>query len=108
MYQGDLSQKKRVKACWMKIPQIICWTIWKERNQRIFQGKTKPAWKIAAKAMALLGEVVSSSKIPINKEVLNDNEKEWMQSFNIMASSSRDGKKSEDWDIRMDNSQFEN
>ena len=31
-----------------------------------------------------------------------------MQSLNITAASSIGGKKSEDWDIRMDNSQFEN
>ena len=76
LYQGDLNEKKGVKACWMKIPQIICWIVWKERNQRIFQGKTQPVWKLAAKAMVLLGEVVSISKIPNNKETLTENEKD--------------------------------
>ena len=65
-------------------------------------------WKIAAKAIALLGEVVSISKIPNNKENLTNNEKDWMQSLNIVAASTMDGKKLEDWDIRMENSQFEN
>ena len=78
LYQGDLNQKKGVKACWMKLPKIICWCIWNERNHRIFQGKIQPAWKIAAKAMALLEEVVSISKIPNNKGKLIENEKDWM------------------------------
>ena len=88
----------------MKLPKIICWCIWNERNHRIFQDKIQPSWKIAAKVNALLREVVSISKIPNNKENLTNNEKDWMQSLNIMAASTMDGKKSEDWDIRMDKS----
>ena len=80
----------------MKLSKIICWCIWNERNHRIFQDKIQPAWKIAAKAIALLGEVVSISKIPNNKENLINNEKDWMQSLNIMAANTMDGKKSED------------
>ena len=92
----------------MKLPKIICWCIWNERSHRIFHDKCQPAWKIAAKANALLGEVVSISKIPNNKEKLTDTEKNWMQSLNIRAANSMKAKKSEDWEIRMDKSQFEN
>ena len=92
----------------MKLSKIICWCIWNERNHRIFQDKFQPAWKIAAKANSLLGEVVSISKIPNNKEKLTDTENNWMQSLNIMAANSMNAKNSEDWEIRMDKSQFEN
>ena len=37
-----------------------------------------------------------------------DKEKEWMQSLNPLAVNIVDAKKLEEWDIRMDNSQFEN
>ena len=37
-----------------------------------------------------------------------DNEKEWMQSFNTLAVNNADAKKLEEWDIKMDNSHFEN
>ena len=92
----------------MKLPKIICWCIWNERNHRIFHDKWQPAWKIAAKANALLGKVVRISKIPNNKEKLTDTENNWMQSLNIMAANSMNAKNSEDWEIRMDKSQFEN
>ena len=105
---GRSESKKGVKACWMKLAKIICWCTWNERNHIIFQGKIQPAWKIATKAIALLGKVLSSLNILNNKENLTKNEKDWMQSLNITAASSMDGKKSEDWDIRMDKSQFEN
>ena len=80
----------------MKFPKIICRCIWNERNQRIFQNKTQPEWKIAAKAIALHGEVVSNSNIPSNNENLTEIEKVWMQSLNIPAVSPKEGKKLED------------
>ena len=57
MYQGELVQKKGLRACWMKLPKLICWCIWIERNHRVFQNKSQPAWKTAVKINALLGEV---------------------------------------------------
>ena len=92
----------------MKFPKIICWCIWNERNQRIFQNKTQPEWKTIVKAIALHGEVVRNSNIPSNNEKLTEIEKVWMQSLNILATSPKEGKKLEDWDIRMDKTQFEN
>ena len=77
----------------MKLPKIICWCIWNERNDRIFQDKIKPTWKIVFKVNALFGEVVSISKIPNNKENLTDKEKNWMQSLNIMAINNMAAKK---------------
>ena len=57
---------------------------------------------------ALLGEVVSISKIPYNIEKLTDTENNWLQSLNIRATNPMKVKKLEDWEIRMDKSQFEN
>ena len=37
-----------------------------------------------------------------------DNKKNWMQSLNIMAVNNKAAKKLDEWDIRMDKSQFEN
>ena len=88
----------------MKLPKLICWCIWNERNHRIFQEKTQPAWKTAIKITALFGEVVNSSKIPNNKGNLTEREKNWMQSINIMAVNKADANKLEEWDIGMDNS----
>ena len=105
---GELAQKKGLRACWLKLPKIICWCIWIERNQRIFQNKNQPAWKIVAKTNALLGEVVSISKIPNNKVGLTDNENNWMQSLNIHVANSIAPKKLEEWEVQLDKSQFEN
>ena len=40
LYNGELIQKKGLRACWMKLPKIIYWCIWNERNHKIFQDKT--------------------------------------------------------------------
>ena len=92
----------------MKIPKLTYWCIWNERNHRIFQNKTQPAWKIAVKVNAMLGEIVSNSKIPSNKGTLNANEKSWMQRLNIKTVRDVAASKLEKWEIRMDKSQFEN
>ena len=88
-----MTQKKGVRACWMKLPKIICWCIWNERNHRIFQDKIQSAWKTAVKVNALFKEVVSISKVPNNKENMTDKEKNWMQSLNIMAINNMAAKK---------------
>ena len=88
----------------MKLPKLICWCIWNERNHRIFQDNFQPVWKISAKVNALLGEVVSTSKVPNNKENLIANEENWMQSLNIMSINTVAAKKLDEWDIRMDKS----
>ena len=67
LYHGELNQRNGVRACWLKLPKIICWCIWNERNHRIFQEKIQPAWKTTIKVNALFGEVISISKIPNNK-----------------------------------------
>ena len=65
-------------------------------------------WKTAVKVNALFEEVVSISKIANNKENLTDNEKNWMQSLNIMAVNIMAAKKLDEWDVKMDKSHFEN
>ena len=107
-YQGELSEKRGVRTCWGVIPKIICWCLWNERNYRIFQGKNQPTWKTAAKVQALVMEVIRISKIPSNKGSLTDKEKECIQSLKPLADKIVDTKKLEEWEIRMDNSQFGN
>ena len=92
----------------MKLPKIICWCIWNERNHRIFQDRIQPTWKTAVKVNALFGEVVSISKIPNNKENLTDNEKIWMHNLDIRTVNNMVFNKVEDWKVRIDKSQFEN
>ena len=108
MYKGELGGKNDVRACWQKLPKIVCWCIWLERNQRIFQNKSQPAWQVSVKIKALLGEVVRNTKIPPNKAELSEQEKLWTQSFKIQEKNSKVIKKLENWEIRLDNSQFEN
>ena len=43
MYKGELTKKKGLRACWQKLAKIVCWCVWKERNQRIFQNRHQPA-----------------------------------------------------------------
>ena len=108
MYNGDLNKKKRFRECWMKLPKVICWCIWIERNHRIFQDKALPAWQIAIKAHALISDIVSAMVIPKNKTILTDNERNWMQSINPFAEANLAIKMLEKWEITLDKSQFEN
>ena len=52
--------------------------------------------------------MVNISKIPNNKEDLIDKEKNWMHRLNINAVNSFVVKKLDEWDVRLDKSQFEN
>ena len=61
-----------------------------------------------AKINALLGEVVSVSKIPKNNVDLTDKEFNWLQSLNIQAVNSIAPKKLEEWEFLLDKYQFEN
>lgn len=39
MYPGGTSQNLQIKEAWLALPKLICWHIWLERNQRIFNDK---------------------------------------------------------------------
>ena len=52
--------------------------------------------------------MVSVSKIPKNNVGLTEKELKWLQSLNIQAVSSNAPKKLEEWEVRLDKSQFEN
>ena len=52
--------------------------------------------------------MVRSTKIPQIKAELTEKEKLWMQSFKIQENNSKFINKLENWEIRLDNSQFEN
>ena len=106
LYQGELCEKKGVRSCWLKIPKLICWCLWKERNYRIFQDKKHPPCKIVIKIQALLMEIISISKLPSNKGSLTEKEREWMRNVKPLADNFVAAKQMEAWEIRMDNSQF--
>ena len=92
----------------MKLPKVICWGIWIERNHRIFKDKHQPAWKTVIKINALFREIVRISKIPNNKGNLTVIEKNLMHSFDIKTASHMAANRLENWEIRQDTSQFEN
>lgn len=48
-------RKQKPKIWWRTVPACIWWTIWKERNQRIFEGKESSILKIKWKVITLLG-----------------------------------------------------
>ena len=104
LYNGELNQKKDLRACWMKIPKVIYWCIWNERNHRILQDIAQPTWKISIKANASIGEIVSVLRIPKNKGNLTGNENDWLQSLNIYAESNLAKKQLENWEVRLDKS----
>ena len=80
-FKGDLNNKKGVKYCWMKLPKIICWHIWIERNLRTFQNKSHLPDKIVAKTQDLMREIIKTKEVPKNKTNLAANEIIWMQTF---------------------------
>lgn len=34
------------KRLWRIIPAAVCWAIWLERNNRVFEGYSEPAWQV--------------------------------------------------------------
>ena len=108
LYPGELNEKRGVRSCWLKIPKLICWCLWNERNYRIFQDKMQLTCKVVVKIQALVMEVNNISKIPSNKGTLTEKEKEKMKNLTPLADNLVAAKKLETWEIRMDNSQFGN
>ena len=49
LYPGELNEKRGVRSCWLKIPKLICWCLWNERNYRIFQDKMQLTCKVVVK-----------------------------------------------------------
>ena len=70
----DWANKKGIKECWMKLPKLVCWHLWIERNHKIFQNKDHPPGKIVSKTQALMGEVIKVNQLTRNKVKLSANE----------------------------------
>ena len=51
-------ENEEVNLCWTLIPGMIIWTIWKERNQRIFKNESLPERKIKEKIIPMTRETV--------------------------------------------------
>lgn len=48
------SLSMRGRAVWKCIPFAICWVLWKERNERIFEDKSVVEWKIPNMVLSYL------------------------------------------------------
>ena len=93
----------------MKLPKLVYWHLWIERNHRIFQNKDHPPGKIVSKTQALMGEVIKVNRVVRNKVKLSVNEVNWMHLFNASSSDIEPiPRKLETWEIRLDKSQFRN
>lgn len=42
------------KRVWRLVPAAICWAIWRERNNQVFNGFSKPAWQMVRRAKELV------------------------------------------------------
>lgn len=42
------------KRVWQLVPTVICWAIWQERNNMVFNGCSNPAWQVVRRAKELV------------------------------------------------------
>lgn len=48
-----------VKLCWKLIPAAVCWTIWMERNQRVFNGVSSSHFQLVNSVLSLIYDWIS-------------------------------------------------
>jgi hypothetical protein len=59
-WHESYNKNEEVNLCWTLIPGMIIWTIWKERNRRIFKNESLSEGKIKEKIISMTREMVQS------------------------------------------------
>jgi len=57
-WRSNFSKTQMVNTLWKLIPGFIVWTIWRERNRRVFQNEVKTTETIKATILQNMRETV--------------------------------------------------
>jgi hypothetical protein len=83
------SENEEVNLCWTLILGMIIWTIWKERNQRIFKNESLPEGKINEKIISMTRETVQSSNYQNGKVQLAGRDSRVLEYFHLKDKCNR-------------------
>ena len=106
-YPGQLPNKSWFKAGWLVLPKLVCWHLWLERNNRIFQEKPHTANAVRIKIKASLKEILSEMGGKNKDTNPSNEEKEWAERLGIHIPKAEGQKaKIKDWQIKMAEDKF--
>jgi ribonuclease HI len=108
-YPGQILNNSWFKIVLLVLPKLICWQIWLERNNRIFQGKKHNANIVKTKILTTLKDFLKENIRTITDINLSPREVEWGKSLGLNSSNAEiQPKKGKDWQIRMPENSFSN
>jgi ribonuclease HI len=104
----DLTKKNLLKTVWMWIPKFICWKIWLERNNRIFNEERRLPAQVAIKVKTMISEAISVKTSIQNSATLTDEEGNWLKEFRQTHPNINqiNPPKNRNWEIRMTEQDF--
>jgi hypothetical protein len=88
-WNESYNENEEVNLCWILIPGMIIWAIWKERNRRIFRNESLPEGKLKEKIISLTRETVQSRNCQTGKAQLTGQDSRVLEDFHLKDGCNR-------------------
>jgi ribonuclease HI len=106
-YPRQIPNNSWFKAAWLVLPKLICWKIWLERNNRIFQEKKHNAIIVKTNILTTLKDFLKDHIRTITDKNLSPHEVGEIAGTEFLQRRNP-AKKGKDWQIRMPENSFSN
>jgi ribonuclease HI len=89
--------------------KITLWSLWLERNHRIFKDSQVSEERLYTKIQAIIGELAGHLSPKVETQKLDEEQRNWIAQFNIpnLDRPHKTIHKTESWEIRGNESEFE-
>jgi ribonuclease HI len=83
LWRENYSDQEKVNLCWTLTPGMIIWSIWKERNRRIFRNQSWPEGKIKETITSMIRETVMSRNCQEGRAQPTDQDSRVLEAFQL-------------------------
>jgi ribonuclease HI len=83
LWRENYSEQEEVNLCWILSPGMIIWSIWKERNRRIFRNQSWPEGKIKETITSMIHETVMSRNCQVGRAQPTDQDSRVLEVFHL-------------------------
>jgi ribonuclease HI/exonuclease III len=101
-------KKNQTHWIWGLLPKLALWSLWLERNHRIFKDSQVNEERLYTKIQAIMGELAAHLSPRVEIQKLDEEQRNWIAQFNIpdLERPYKTHSNTEPWEIRGSGSDF--
>jgi len=101
-------KKNQIQWIWGLLPKLVLWSLWIERNHRIFKDSQVNEERLYTKIQAIMGELAEHLSPKVKIQQLDEEQRNWIAQFNVpdLERPNQTHSNTEPWEIRGSGSEF--